>query len=131
MKALVVGERMQNQVFVRKDGLIFCVYDGSQTAESLGLMVRETEKISSQLRKENKPVLILVDMTRFGNASIDARATAASALERNTYDKVAIFGANRFLRHVSNLLIFATRKSDIVRHFESEEHAKKWLLSEK
>ena len=122
---------MPNQVFLRKDGIVCCIYDGSQTSDSLGLMIRETEKITNQLRKQSKPVLILVDMTRFGNVTTDARIVAANSLERKTYDKVAIFGANKFLRHVSNLIIFASGKSEKVRHFESPEAAIQWLENQK
>ena len=121
---------MPNNVFLGKDGLVHCILDGGQSSDKLGLIIAETEKLMRVLREEKKPVLILVDLTRIANASIDARNLMANAMERNLFDKVAIFGASAFVRHAGKLLIFGSRKAEQVRFFSSEAEAKNWLLQE-
>jgi len=44
-------------------------------------------------------------------------------------DKIAIFGGNRFMKHLVNLVVKATGKEDRVRYFDSKDQAIAWLNS--
>jgi UDP-N-acetylmuramyl pentapeptide synthase len=118
---------MPNKVFLNKNEYIEIIYEGDQTSETVNNVVDETLKIISILKKQNKPVKIINDLSKLGGSSMGARKTSAETLEKVKYDKVALFGANLFMKYLAILIIKASGMGEKVKYFDTREEAEKWL----
>jgi hypothetical protein len=119
-----------NEVFYdEKDGFIHNLYHGYQTAEIMKKRVEETVAIIAQLRAENKPVRVLIDLTKSQGASPQARKIGVEGVQKNDFDKAAFFGASQFTKNLMTFLLVIMGKEDKIRYFDNEEDARKFLLS--
>lgn len=122
---------MPNKVFLGENDIIFNLYEGNQAQESIQNMVNENNRIITKLRRQNKPVLVLADLTKLGQSSIGSRQASADALKNKDYDKVALFGANKFMKYVGNFIITASGQERRARMFDTEDEAMAWLKNGK
>ena len=118
---------MANRVFIDKTDVIRIVTVGSQTYESVKQIERDVRVISDKLRAQGKPVKILDDLTLMTSQNMGARKAALELMSLLPTGKIAIFGSSRIVRHVANLIITASGKTNSVKQFETEELALKWL----
>ncbi|MBI3510634.1 MAG: STAS/SEC14 domain-containing protein [Bacteroidetes bacterium] len=119
---------MVNEVFIDHENLIRNIYRGNQDAETVTKMQDDTLLLIDQLAKKNIPVLILTDLQKIGKTNAASRSAANKALKLMVFDKVAIYGANTFLKYVANFIIMASGRSDKVKYFDTEQEAKNWLM---
>jgi len=120
---------MPNQVFLGDDGFIHHVIEGDQDAATTQYLRDQTVKLASQLSVLPRPIKILSDLTGIGKADSNARRIASGIIQDIKLDKIAIFGGNRFMKHLVNLVVKATGKEDRVRYFDSKDQAIAWLNS--
>jgi UDP-N-acetylmuramyl pentapeptide synthase len=118
---------MANEVSLNKDGYIEIIYEGDQTYESVNKVVQEVLKIITILKEQNKPVKLLNDLSELGGSTYGSRKASAEALLKAEYDKVALFGANLFMKYLSILIIKASGKDSTVKYFDTREEAERWL----
>lgn len=118
---------MPNKAFLGDDGLLHQLYIGDQTAETITDIVQQSEAVMRQLQKQDKPINILVDLSKIGHQNLGARRVASYVLKHWPYRKIAIFGASSYLRHVANLMVLANGRSHMVRSFASQQAATDWL----
>ncbi|HJZ05002.1 hypothetical protein A2634_01760 [Candidatus Amesbacteria bacterium RIFCSPHIGHO2_01_FULL_48_32] len=120
---------MPNQVFLGEDGFIHNIVQGDQDATAAQYIHDQTVKLASQLSVSNRPIKILSDLTDIGKVDSNARRIASNIIQETEVNKVAIFGGNRLMRHMVNLVIKATGKTDRVRYFDAFDQAISWLKS--
>ncbi|MBI3283103.1 STAS/SEC14 domain-containing protein [Candidatus Curtissbacteria bacterium] len=118
---------MPNQVFLDQDGFIHNIYQGDQTRESVEAVVNKNNQLVAKLRQQNRPVLVLADLTQLGQSSLGSRQASAEALKNEDFDKVALFGANIFMKHVGNFIITASGQDQRAKMFNTKDEAIGWL----
>lgn len=120
---------MSNQVFLDKSGIINHVYEGRQDGPNITNTIRQTTELITKLQADHPdaPINLLVDLRAIGSQTLAARQVSAHALQNLPYHKIAIFGGNRFLQHVTNLVITASRQQDKVQQFPTKKAALAWL----
>lgn len=113
----------------REDDIIFYRYIGDQTSETIDRLAAQTRALCQQLKHEGKPGLLLVDLTELGAQDAGARKASATELDTLPVDKVAVFGANLFMKYLAQFIIRASKRSDITQYFDTKEAATAWLRS--
>ena len=122
---------MANRMFLNKDGYIEVQIEGDQTYMSFENLQPTALQILDELQKDGKERLGLIDITKQGSFSADSNRAAMEILEAINYDRVAIFGAPRFLQEVTSAIILAMGKGDNTKIFATREEAVNWLLGKK
>ena len=118
---------MPSRFFIDQDGIINGIYDGPQDAETMKDGIRQITAFTAQLRKQKKPVLILVDTTGTTTQNAGARSQGAHFFKRADYDKVAIFGGSAMIKYVAKMVLFAVVLASKVQYFDTKEAALVWL----
>lgn len=116
----------KNKVFLDEQGVIWNIYLGEQTPESVHNVGNKTVKI---IEHEGVTVKgILVDNT---NARFDEASTAQGYKEtqRVNSHKIAFIGANRATKIAINLMSGALGTETTTRYFEQPKLAIIWLLA--
>jgi hypothetical protein len=119
-------------VFLNDKQLIEVAYEQEIKPEHLkqaGEMIKaQHEKLAS----ENRPTLILIDVSQSGDVSYETRLEGFKSLNEVTSfaDKIAVFGSNRVLKYIINFIIKAAGKTERVRVFETKPEAENWLLEQ-
>jgi hypothetical protein len=108
--------------------IINCFFCGDQNSSTVKKFSSEIGVVISNLKKENKKALILVDISRIGKTPVSARQTSVDILKRCEFDKIAIIGTNMFLYSIVNCIIKATGRGFQIRIFRILSDAKDWLL---
>lgn len=121
---------MEPGIYIDNDGIMCMSYKGDQTAETIQETVGRAKLLIEKIKQKNKLALILVDLHKLGSINAEARRVGSEALTQIPYDRIAIFGASRFLRYMVTLIIKGSGKSDVVRYFAAEPEARKWLLGQ-
>lgn len=119
---------MANTVFIEPvTQILISKYEGDQTRDTLLDMSNRARPFIQELRSANKPVHMLVDTAAVNKQDSGARAMAVQAINSLDYDKMAIFGANVFLKHVLSFVMQLAIKKDRVKYFNTQEEARSWL----
>ena len=118
-------------IFNQNQGFIEEIWSGDITDEAVELMVNESIPFMNQLRRENKPVRVLINVENLGSTDSKARASAVKMLQSMDFDFMAVYGLGSvFQRHLVTLLVKAARMSDRITYHNSRESALEWLLHE-
>ena len=120
---------MSNKVYLGDDGFIHVHPIGDQTYETTKQSVQETAQLIDAIRKQNKPVKILTDLTKMGKQDSGARRGGYEGFMGLDFDKFALLGGGIFLRNVVGLIIKASRLGHKVKVFNRREDVIGWLLS--
>lgn len=118
---------MANTSIVRSDDIILSVYQPEQTYQTIHDITEQTRSLIAQLRVEHKPVKIMIDVSQVTSQDTGARKAAMKGISTLDYDKMAVFGASVFIKHVASFIIQATGKADKVKYFNTQEEAEQWL----
>lgn len=110
------------------NGNIEVSFSGQATFEETRQIVERTHTVATELSEEKKPVLILADLTQ-AEPIIDPQAVRFTAMfMRDTkFTKVALFGLNRMLDEVIEIISKISGKGERIRGFETRAEAVKWL----
>lgn len=123
------GKGCKNKNFIGQDGIIHNIYVGDQTSETIEKTIQELLVLVSRKKSENKPVLILTDITQIGKIGLVVRKKGLEAMITLKYDKLAIFGRDDLYKSFIKLMIVASGNQYKIMHFSTEYQAKDWLKS--
>ena len=118
---------MSNRIFLNQDSIVEAVIEGEQTFMTFDNLTTDAQDLLTQLQKEGKPRLGLIDVTNQKNFTPDTNRAAMQILEALNYDKVAIFGAKTLLTEVTKAIILAMGKAENTKIFKDRESAVAWL----
>ena len=119
----------ENKVYLSEDGFIRADYVGKQNVERVTQTQKEINDFVEKMRKEGKPALVLVDISKVTGQDSGARKAGFEGMSKFRYDKIALFGAGIFLKNVVNFVAKASGKSSKIRLFRIEKEASEWLNS--
>lgn len=119
----------EDEVFLNEHEMIETIYHGVQTDTSLLKVQAKMRELISRLRAEGKPTYMIMDISDVSTTLIEARRVGLKGLQDLDYDKIAIYGTNLFIKIITNFIIMAANKSDVVKHFNSRDEAIDWLKS--
>lgn len=117
----------KNTVTLLDNGIVEVNCCGAQDAETLSTLVHESQALIAEVRRNKLPILILVRIQGMRSVNVSVRRLAANALKKMPYNKVAIYGASRFLEKTLDLIIRAVDKEDKIRVFPGRQEALLWL----
>jgi hypothetical protein len=120
---------MQNTVKLLDDGIIYVEKFGDQTELSLFELTGRISLLATELRKQDKPVLILTNATAEGTMDKSAIAVATKIGQELDYDKSASYGAPGFLHVLRENLITEAKLDAKVANFVTREEALAWLCT--
>lgn len=106
--------------------IIEVVNSGPKTPEEQGETIRQIQELSEKLRKENKPVLILDDISQMDIPSEALRRVGSNVEKMADFDKFALFASSAQMRAIVNFMILAGKETKL-RVFENREQAIAWL----
>ena len=112
-------------------GIIELVQTGYQTTKSIMEHSNEISDLVKKRRAENKPALLLVDISGITGHESTVRDIAHNNLT-NDFDSMAIVTAeNITARLIGNWLVKLVGQGERVRFFESHDEALTWLAEER
>ncbi len=122
-----MGSARGNKVALVEDLILEVTCAGVQNEQMIESLIQDSRQLVEQLKKENRPILVLVRLRKVGPVDIGARRVAAGALTKLSYDRIAIYGASRFLQKTTELIIRAVHKEEGIRIFPDGVTARSWL----
>lgn len=118
---------MPNNTSIGKKGTIEQIYEGDQTYGSVKQSSEELSEKAEELRKKNKNVYILIDLSGMGKTTAGSRRASVELLKHVDFDKIALFGGSAYVRHLVGFVVSASGKSKKVKVFKEKKQAKNWL----
>lgn len=120
----------KNKVVINDDDIIEIFVIGDQTRDSILPMGNETRACLEKLAAEQKPGLILDDLTQLGQTDIPARQAVSDLAKTLPFKKVAMVGQpNLLMRYGTKLLLQAIGMGNKIKYFENRDEAIRWLKS--
>lgn len=119
---------MQNKVELIDNDIIYVQKVGDQTERSLFELIGKINQLSTELRAQNKRVLILSNSQKEGTMDVNALKLAAKIGKDMDYDKSATYGSSPYLHKVREDMINVTQLNQKVANFVTREEALAWLL---
>lgn len=119
---------MKNQVTLDEaTSVIRNVYQGDQNYRTLQAVAEQTLALADKIRQSQRPVLILVDITKIGRTGQGTQQASREIFARLKYDRLAIFGGKPYMaaliKAISSMLTLSN-----IKHFETAQQAEAWLL---
>ena len=120
---------MLNHVSLGSDGVIRSYLEGDQDEVTVSQLINKTTDLLRSISGDGpvKTVKYLVNMSNVGTQTLNARKVGFKALTTLPYEKIAIVGNNRFVKHTVSLLIIASGQGERVQLFDEEPEALDWL----
>ena len=119
---------MKNHVTLLDNDIIYVEKIGDQTAASMRELFAAVMQLGTQLRAENKPVLVLSNASQEGKTDVEGHKVSAEIGKTWDFDKSATYGSSAYLEVVRNWQIEATQLDQKVANFKTREEALAWLL---
>ena len=101
------------------DGIICYAQIGDQAQENAVLTVQALLFLAGGMEK----VKMLVDYSKSGKIGKDTIKSGLHAMQSIDFDKIAIFGASKYLVDLIKSLAFESGTSDVIRFFNNREEA--------
>lgn len=120
--------RHANHVQLNSDDVIEIVFCGDQTQATVESVSKAGGILAGNLRLRGKPILVLVNLEKCGKSDVAARRAAATALKEPNYDRLAVYGASKVVKRITDIVIRAVNKERKVRIFSSRQAAVGWLF---
>jgi hypothetical protein len=117
-----------NKIFINKQDIIEIALAGDQDIPTIERIVREIRALHEQLKRKEKPLLLMADMTHLGTGTARMRKYSADQLKTLPIKKFALFAGTPFMRNVARFIVIAAGKSKNVQAFKNREEAITWLL---
>lgn len=118
-----------NQVSLTKDGILYKVFRGDQTGESIKKFREETDRIIQDLKVQKKKVLVLVNLSELGKTTLSARNEEIEAIRSLDFDKAAVYGQNFFNRKIAEIIVNVSGMEYKIKFFGGEDQAYEWLIN--
>lgn len=108
-------------------GFVEQKYIGNQDSASIKKGHDKLRDYSKKLSKQNKPLLILVDVTELGKTDTATHMVAIKGIKTIDFKRAAMYGPVATQVLVNTLALVAGKK-DIIKAFANRTEALKWLL---
>lgn len=118
---------MSNILHIREGGIIYKAYVGDQDAYSIRKLWKDLAGLVSQMKQQAHPVLVLVDLSKLGKATLSARKTELELIKNVDFDRAAVFGVSLFNRNLAKVLVTASGRGYKIKFFNGEKEAIEWL----
>lgn len=122
-----IAEEISDFVFINENDQVEMILKGDLVNEQLLPMLNETVKCLNQVRKKNKPHLLLVEVTHLNKISIYSRKTGTDWIRSRKELSIAVYGNNLFMKYFVHMLITATNRSCNMKFFTTKKEAQEWL----
>ncbi|HUD10301.1 MAG TPA: STAS/SEC14 domain-containing protein [Candidatus Saccharimonadales bacterium] len=119
---------MANRIFYNPQGYVEVIIEGEQTYMTFENLKVDAIDILDGLQKKGKRRLGLLDISKQKNYTPDTNKAAMEILESINYEKIAVFGAGKFLAEITKAIILAMGKSANTKIFADRDSAVAWLL---
>ena len=116
-----------NSVKLLKNDIIYVEKKGQQTAESMLRLHAEINTYIEQLRKDDKPVLILSNAAEDNMDDPGAQAVAKRLGKEMDFDQSATYGHSPYLVELRRHMMEAANLGDKIGDFHTREEAEAWL----
>ncbi len=117
---------MKHELKMGDDGILRITFIGDLGDDELEPYLAAFQPYLEAATNES-PLRILADSTRAGKVSSKARKALAGMQKDLRVEKVAIIGANRYVRVLTGFIFKAVGREEIIRFFELEDEALAWL----
>lgn len=122
-----MGKVDDSTVTLDKSGVIHVTVVGGVDEAMSSRLIGEVQRLTSELRAQDKKVLILSNLTRAGKIDSSARRLSKEFFRAAKYDRIAIFGANEENSLALGFLVRTISKVLRIRFFKTESRALLWL----
>ena len=113
----------ESRFYLGEDNIIYCTSVGGIDAEMAIAIDEATLKLMNMV--EGK-VNVLIDLTRTGQPTSEARKIGQQTFEHEKFGKVAMFGMHPVARVIASFIMGVTKKEDM-HFFKTKEEALAWL----
>ena len=113
----------KSRFYLGEDNILYETVVGEVDEKMVRAMNDATNKLTDTVKGK---VNVLVDLSRTGKATPEARKQARERLEVEGMGKVALFGLHPVARVVASFFMGISRKKDM-RFFKTREEALVWL----
>jgi hypothetical protein len=124
-----MDKRQNNYCYLSKEGIIFIIHEGEQTAVVINQVGKAVTEIIQKVKSSGKPILILSDITKVGKGNLGARRAGLDLFKNLEYQKLAIVGVNFLNQRLVKAVVTASGVGFKIKLFNTESEAKKWLKS--
>jgi len=119
------------KTFINPSGIIEHCYYGNQSPEATLESLKKLEKIIKQLEKQNKPVLVLADVSQIPKIDMSSRTKpvrqqAITLMRSAKIKRAAVYGPLK-IQLIVNTLALIAGKQDKIRVFRDRIEALRWL----
>lgn len=122
--------RPHNTVRLLQNNIIYVEKVGDQTADSMTALYDQVKELAAELRRQNKPVLILSNAQKEGEMDSGARKVATKIGKDLDYDKSATYTPSLRVRGLRELMVMVTDLGQKVANFDTRAEALAWLLNQ-
>ncbi len=119
---------MNNLVKFLDNDIIYVEKAGDQTPQSMLDLFGEISKLASQLRRQEKRVLILSNAEKETKMDAKTQEIAAAIGKDLDYDKSATYGVTHYMEAMRANLIHEAQLDTKVANFKTKHEAADWLL---
>ncbi|MBI4033815.1 hypothetical protein HY379_02330, partial [Candidatus Saccharibacteria bacterium] len=116
---------MATETFIHPSGFIEQSYKGTQTAKSVQEGIGQLRKCATKLKKQKKPLLVLIDISELKGTNAEARKAGLEGIKTVHFKKAAIYGPLWTQVLVNSLALIAGQKNK-VKAFDNRVEAVGW-----
>ncbi len=118
----------ENKVFLNDQDIVEIHVVGDQTYDSVMQMGNQARVLLTKLEKDEKPGLILDNITKLGGSDTAARQAVKDLAQDLPFEKTAMLGTKNLLLSVgTKILLQAIGQSSKIKYFDSLNAAVTWL----
>ncbi|HSW89670.1 MAG TPA: hypothetical protein VLH19_02240 [Patescibacteria group bacterium] len=118
-----------NTVSLGPDNIIMAAYVGDQTEDTITQTWKETIPMVKELRDKGLPIKVILDLSKLTGQNSSARRAARDVLLQLAPDKMAVIGANTFIRYLAGFIFKATNMEKNIKQFPEMKDAAAWINS--
>jgi hypothetical protein len=124
------------EIFINPSGFVEQHYSGTLEPEAILEGLIKLKKYSKELESQNKPVLILEDVSKIKKLEFlsprmaKVRKAAAKTTKEINFTRAAVYGPLHIQIIITTLALVAGKR-DILQAFDNRVLAIKWLLGKK
>lgn len=118
---------MANRVFLNKHNIIEEAYDDQLTIETLDKLMKYKSDLIVQLRGKKEDVLTMIDLSDMHKMDRELRGEALKRIRQFDFDKLAYYGASKFMSYILAFIVQASHKENKIKGFPDKQQAEEWL----
>lgn len=102
---------------------------GEQNYETITKISQQGTILAEKLISIGKPILVLVDISNQKSLPSRVHQATVDSINNNPFERIALFGADKYLRVAVNMLITAIGQGNRIKLFGTPGEAEAWLTS--